>query len=357
MASCMIRKNLIHVILLGLAGWSSLTNTVLAQDYYVYVAAESDDEVALLRFDGTNLEVVKTIEVGTRPNEIEGPHGLNVSADGEFWYLSIAHGFPYGKVVKYKTGSDELVQEVEVGLFPATIAISEATGFLYVVNFNLHGRMTEESSVSVIETETMTEIERIPQGIMPHGSRMSPDGLMHYSASMMTGELVEIDAITLEVVRRLETGSDPEGPNPKPTWVTPHPTKPLAFVANNAANQIAVVDLEKWEVVDYYETSKGPYNLDITPDGKLLIVSYKGAASTGVWDLEKGEELALIPNSRTVTHGVAVTPDGRYAFVSAEGVGGEPGAVDVIDLSTKELVASVDVGKQAGGIIFWKMTE
>ena len=40
----------------------------------------------------------------------------------------------------------------------------------------------------------------------------------------------------------------------------------------------------------------------------------------------------------------------RYAFVTIEGVGAEPGAVDVIDLASRTKVASVDVGQQAGGI-------
>jgi DNA-binding beta-propeller fold protein YncE len=50
---------------------------------------------------------------------------------------------------------------------------------------------------------------------------------------------------------------------------------------------------------------------------------------------------------------VAVSPDGRYAFVSAEGIGGEPGALDVIDLQEGRRVASAAVGKQAGGVALW----
>jgi DNA-binding beta-propeller fold protein YncE len=51
---------------------------------------------------------------------------------------------------------------------------------------------------------------------------------------------------------------------------------------------------------------------------------------------------------------VAVSPDGRYAFVSIEGVGGEPGTVDVFDIVAYEKVASAEIGKQAGGIAVWK---
>jgi DNA-binding beta-propeller fold protein YncE len=49
-----------------------------------------------------------------------------------------------------------------------------------------------------------------------------------------------------------------------------------------------------------------------------------------------------------------VSSDDKYAFVTLEGVGSEPGTVDVIDLATLKRVASVDLGQQAGGIDFWK---
>ena len=50
-----------------------------------------------------------------------------------------------------------------------------------------------------------------------------------------------------------------------------------------------------------------------------------------------------------------MSPDGRYAFVSAEGVGAEPGKVDIFDLDGFERIAEVEVGQQAGGIAFWRM--
>jgi DNA-binding beta-propeller fold protein YncE len=51
-------------------------------------------------------------------------------------------------------------------------------------------------------------------------------------------------------------------------------------------------------------------------------------------------------------HGVVVSPDDRYAFVSVEGIGSEPGTVEVIDLKTLKTVATVDVPEQAAGIDF-----
>lgn len=67
-----------------------------------------------------------------------------------------------------------------------------------------------------------------------------------------------------------------------------------------------------------------------------------------------GQELARIPTKRKVVHGALVTPDNRYAFISVEGVGEEPGTVEVIDLDSLKTVATIDLPPQAAGLDFWK---
>ena len=129
------------------------------------------------------------------------------------------------------------------------------------------------------------------------------------------------------------------------------------YVANNGSDEIVEVDLEKWEIARRFKTEGAPYNLDITSDGRYLVASQKKSGTTGIFDLSTGEEIARIANNRKVTHGVVIAPDSRYAFVSVEGIGGEPGSVDVIDLQTMDRVATVEMGKQAGGIAFWKIDE
>ena len=78
-------------------------NDPVDKNYYVYVAAESDDAVHLVMFGPDGGKLVKTIGVGAFATEIEGPHGIRVSPDGKHWYVSVAHGLPYGSVFKYDT--------------------------------------------------------------------------------------------------------------------------------------------------------------------------------------------------------------------------------------------------------------
>ena len=351
----------------------------LGQNYYAYVASESEDTVSLIKFDGNEAVEAERIDVGFMFAEIEGPHGITVDPSGDFWYISLAHGNPFGTLVKYSTETNQAVARTTLGLFPASMEISTITGFLYCVNFNLHGSM-KPSNVSVVDPETMTEITKITTGSMPHGSRLSPDGLFQYSVAMMSGELFEIDALDLKVSRVLNlenkmmndkkmdgkmmnddkkenmmsSMSDMKHSMVKPTWVIPHPKQNIAYIAGNGSDEVIEVNLDKWEVSHRFKTGKGPYNLEITPNGKLLIGTIKSEGKTAIWNLENKEELAIIKNTTSVSHGIAISSDSKYAFVSVEGIGGEPGIVDVIDLDTYELVSSVKVGKQAGGIAFWK---
>jgi len=335
-------------------------NFCFSQQYSLYVASESDDTVSVLKFDGESIEETDRITVGIMPTEIEGPHGITIGPQGNYWYLSLAHGSPNGYLVKYSTGNNEPLSRLELGLFPATMQISPKTGLLYVVNFNLHGLM-KTSTVSVVDPEYMVEITKIKTGIMPHGSRISKDGKYHYSVAMMSGELFEIDAIDLSVNRILSLDNNNNLRNAmhhskiKPTWVTPHPTKDYVYIAGNGSDEILKVDLNKWEITDRVKTGKGPYNLEISPDGKYLLASIKNEGKTGVWMLNDLSFVKNIDNSGSVSHGIVISPDSKYAFVSLEGIGGDPGIVDVISLDKLKVVSSAKVGKQAGGIAFWKI--
>ena len=103
-------------------------------------------------------------------------------------------------------------------------------------------------------------------------------------------------------------------------------------------------------------TGGGVYNLAVTHDGRLLIGTNKRGKSVSIIDIASGRELARVPTTRRIPSGLAVSADDRYVFVTQEGVGSEPGAVDVLDLRSMTRVATIDVGQQAGGIDVWKIS-
>ena len=342
------------------------------RDYLVYVVSESADKIALVRFGPDGARVERQIDIGNMPVDIDGPHGIAISPDRRFYYVSIAHGRPFGSVWKFSASDDSLVAKTTLGHFPATLDITPDGAFLFVVNFNLHGDMVP-STVSVVSTQTMTEVARLKTCTMPHGSRLNSSGTKQYSACMMDNMLVEIDTRSLKVTRQFaltKTGDTTSGmkhtgghgmepPRPgdnscSPTWAEPSSDGSSVYVACNNSSEIVEVNTKDWQVVRRIAARAGVYNLDITHDGLRLIATNKRDQSVSVYDLKNGRELTRLPTKRKVLHGVVVSPDDRYAFVTVEGIGSEPGTVEVIDLTTLKTIATVDVGPTAAGIDFYK---
>ena len=344
--------------------------------YWVYVGAESADLIQRVRFGPGGAAVEKTIAVGQSPVEMEGPHGLQISRDGQWLHMTTGHGSPDGKYWRYALGPDTLASPgTFLGYFPASLDVTPDGLYAFVANFNLHGEMVP-SSISVVYTPTSTEVARTTTCTMPHGSRIDPTGTHQYSTCMMDDQLVEIDTRTFEVSRRFGVAKGNEGPiDPaatghahqhtpgqpmapatcSPTWAQPSADGRKIYVTCNKADEILEIDRDAWAITRRFPTGRGPYNLAVTPNGKLLVASLKQGGSVQVFDLAAGASVFLTKSSTTVTHGVVISPDSRYAFVSSEGVGAAPGKVDIYDLNALVRVASVDVGQQAGGIAFWKM--
>ncbi|MBI4545083.1 MAG: beta-propeller fold lactonase family protein [Gemmatimonadetes bacterium] len=359
--------------------------------YRVYVGAESSDQIHRVRFGPGGAVVEKTTPIGELPVEMEGPHGLAISPDGRYVYLSTGHGIPTGKVWKFAAGPDTLVgRPTQLGPFPATLDLTPDGLYAFVVNFNLHGDPVP-SSVSVIYTPDLTEAARTTTCAMPHGSRVNPQGTQQYSACMMDDQLVELDTRTFRVSRRFSVAHGAEAPlaaaaaaeggaahgaghragaaatvgtpgpmampNPScsPTWAQPSADGSRIYVACNKSDEILEISSGEWRLLRRFPAGRGPYNLAVTPDGRLLVATLKQGAAVQFFDLASGQSLGTTPTSIKVAHGVAVSPDSRYAFVSVEGIGGEPGRVDIYDVRSLRRVASADVGLQASGIAFWRM--
>ncbi len=336
-----------------------------ARDYLVYIVCESADSIVRVRFGPRGARVEHETHVGLLPTDINGPHGIAISPDRQFFYVSVAHGRPYGSVWKFRAGTDEALGFTPLGLFPATTDITPDGRFLFVVNANFHGDPVP-SAVSVVSTDPLAEVKRVPTCIMPHGSRLNPQGTRHYSACMMEDLLVEIDTRTFSVTRQFRLTAGREAPLTEaspaamasvtcvPTWAQPSSDGAAVYVACNKSNDIAVVDVATWRLVKRWPAGNGVYNLATTTDGRLIATNKRGQ-SVSVFDPTRGAELVRLPTKRKVVHGAVVSPDNRYAFITVEGIGTDPGTLEVIDLDALKTVATLDLPLQAAGIEFWKM--
>ena len=352
-----------------------LTSAAQAQSgdagYRVGVVSESGDIVTWLKPNGTGLTVDRVVPVGIMPSDIDGPHNITGSPDGKSYYVTIAHGTPYGSLWKLNYVGDSLLGRAQVELFPTTITVTPDGQFAFVANSDFHGDHPRVNVVSVVHTPTMTKITDIPACDMPHGVKVNHGGTRVYISCMHSDEILQLEVATLGISRRAKTGERhamaAAAPGPahhgpvappaagganecSPTFVSVSPDDKRLYIACNYGNSVQVWDAATLTKVKEIPVGKGAYNVEPSPDGKLVIVTNKKDQSVSLIDAARLTEIARISTSKKIVHGVAYSPDNRLAYISSESIGADPGAVDVIDLAAKKLVASVAVPGQPTGI-------
>jgi YVTN family beta-propeller protein len=343
--------------------------------YRVGVVSESGDIVTWFTPNGSGLTLDRVVPVGVMPSDIDGPHNITVSPDGKSYYVTIAHGTPYGSLWRLNAAGDSITGRAQVELFPTTISITPDGQFAFVANSDFHGDHPRTNVVSVVHTPTMTKITDVPACDMPHGVKVNHGGTRVYISCMHSDEILQLDVATFAISRRAKTGqghamaaapagSQHHGPAApaaaagsnecSPTFVSVSPDDKRLYVACNYGNSVQVWDAATMTKLKEIPVGKGAYNVEPSPDGKLVIVTNKKDQSISLIDAVRLTEIARIPTSKKIVHGVAYSPDRRFAYISSESIGADPGAVDVIDLAAKKVVASVAVPAQPTGITILK---
>lgn len=349
-----------------------IVNTAAAQSdgvaYRVAVVSESGDIATWLRPNGTGLTTDRVIPLGIMPSDIDGPHNITVAPDGKSYYITIAHGTPFGSLWKMDVAGDSLLGRAQVELFPTTISLTPDGQFAFVANSDFHGDHPRINLVSVVHTPSMTKITDIPACDMPHGVKVNHAGTRVYVSCMHSDEILQLDVATFAIARRAPTGEGHSmastgpahrGPAPpgslgakecSPTFISVSPDDRRLYVACNYGNSLQVWDATTFRQVREIPVGTGAYNVEPSPDGKLVIVSNKKDQSVSLVDAARLTEIARIPTSKKIVHGIAYSPDSRLAYISCESIGADPGAIDVIDLAAKKRVASVAIPGQPTGI-------
>jgi DNA-binding beta-propeller fold protein YncE len=317
--------------------------------YVLFVGLESEDAVAIV--DPGSGEVIRKIPVGVSTEDIEGVHALTLSPDGRYYYLSIAHGWPYGSIWKMTTAGDSLVARTNVGLFPATTAITPDGMWLFVANYNLHGD-PQTDTVSVVHTPTMTEVKQIQVCTKPHGLVASHDGSAVYASCTRDNVLKKISVATLSVVDSTNTLTDEDRAAEKvcyPAGLALSKDDRKLYVACHKHGEIRVMATDALGTfTGAIPVGDGPYLIKVDPAGQRLYVPNRNDQSYSVIDLASETTIATKPSSATHPHTFAFGPDGTV-FLSMESHAVVPGAIDVIDPETLATIRSIPVGLQATG--------
>lgn len=124
------------------------------------------------------------------------------------------------------------------------------------------------------------------------------------------------------------------------------------YCANVYDNSVSVIDTAtnavKVTVTD--KTILGPFTMALTPDGKSLYITNYGNPlypdridnnTVTVIDTATNTVTKAIPGVGSAPAGIAITPNGRYAYVTSYK---SPGTVSVVDIAAGTVVQTLNVG-------------
>jgi YVTN family beta-propeller protein len=194
-----------------------------------------------------------------------------------------------GSVLVLDSATLETKITITVGDEPAEVTFSLDGSHAFVAN-------TGSDTVSVIDVASKTVVDTITVGDTPVGAWPGSDGVM-YVDNEAGKSLTAIDATTLDVVRTYDLGFTP------------------AMAAVSPAGDLWVTDTDGGRVVIY-----------ATADATVL-----GEVATGAG-----------------AHAIAFSDDGQTAYVTNQ----LASTVSVIDVASRSVTATIEVGAKPNGIVF-----
>src|SRR6266545_6755444 len=183
-----------------------------------------------------------------------------------------------------------------------------------------------------------------PVGARPEGVALGPDGRRVFVANRADGTVSMID---LRVNLTLATTAADVFSTAPVQGIAPSPDGRRIYVAAGEAG-VVVLDTALDVVVDAISVAAGdgthpnPQGIAISPDGRTLYVADdRDGGAVSVVDLATREVVASLGRGPgTAPKGVAASPDGKRAYLAFRGAE----VVDVFDVEANATVAAIPVG-------------
>lgn len=329
----------------------------------VYVCNQDDATVSLID-SGTN-EVIETVDLkqlGFGPNA--KPHHVVVEPDGSYWYVSL---IGENRVVKLDR-SNRVVGVAEFDV-PGMLALHPTDDVLLV------GRsmtaVNPPERIGVIARSTM-QVEELPVLFpRPHAIALNTTADVGYTASLAVNQLAAVNYGD-EHVNLVPVPGQPAAL----MQFALSPDQRTLVITGEVSGELFVFDVSdpmRPQLVDRIDAGVQPFDPIFTKDGRWVYFGNKLADRVSVVDMNRRSVAKTIEHEGIrQPHGVAISPDGRYVYVSNNNLGaeahrmmsadhaahagaqaqGEPGlgTVVVIDTATQQVVDVITVGRNASGI-------
>ncbi|MGB3762202.1 MAG: YncE family protein, partial [Ornithinimicrobium sp.] len=234
----------------------------------------------------TTHELVETLDdsLDLADYDLPGHPGISQGApveaawtdDGRYAYVSqyTMYGEGFGKTgfddctpadgvgasLLYRFDAEELAwdQVIEVGAVPKFVDITPDQSRILVSNWC-------DSTLSVVDRESATQVEVIPIAAAPRGIEVMPDNRTAYVAAMYADKLFKVDLDTGDSEVMMETGR-------KPRHLNLSHDGDYLYMAVSGADTIYKIDTATEEIVDQVVSGREPRSMSLSSDGTALYV-------------------------------------------------------------------------------------
>lgn len=319
----------------------------------VYVANQDHATVSVV--DIATSAVVATVDFQKLGfSATARPHHTQVEPDGSFWYVTLIGA---GRVLKLDR-ENRIVGSVSTEV-PGLMTLDPGADRMVVARSM--SAVNPPARVVVIRRSDMTVIDEYDSFFpRPHALVMHPRGRYVYFGSLGVNQLasLDLDSGELQLV-------DVAGPAHTLTAFSVSPDGRWLLATGETSNQLLVFDLAdqaKPRFVRGVPMEAGPFESIFTWDGSMVAVTNLRANLVSLLDPQSWQVSAVLRDpSFMQPHGLALSPDGRFLYVSSRHQSGgahdhegmnatATGTLTVVCIPTGKVATVIPVGNYAAGI-------
>jgi YVTN family beta-propeller protein len=314
-------------VLISVVAWGAESSAV--PDFKLYVGNSRGDDISVI--DMASLKVTGDIKAGERV------HGVCLQADGKRLFVTVETDHTLRII---DTATQQTIGTVKVTGRPNQCAATPDGKYVAVP-------IRDGDSVDVIDVSQQKIVKTLPIK-EPHNALNTGSNRYIYVSSMGSHEIDLIDLEKMDFAAHIPAGGRP---------------RPYTVSSDGKTMYVAVADLHGFVIVDIpgqkvtarveipaehaslkklqYETQDTlTHGLALTPDGKELWVSSLKDDAMYIYDV-KAKKITGRVNTGEGPNWIVFTPDGKYACIS----NAETDDVSIIDAKTRREVTRVKVGK------------
>lgn len=192
-----------------------------------------------------------------------------------------------------------------LGQDPAT---GEVDRRLYVASLG-------DDSISVIDTSSFALIKTVAVGNTPDSPAVTPDGKSIWVTNYGEGEettLSLVDGVSLSEIFTMTIGIYPHG-----IKFDPASNGERLYVSVEGSDDVAVIDTIQRTIVTRYAAGNKPHGLGLSPDGAMLWTGDLLSRTSTVIDAQSGALIGTLDTGTTSNpHLIVFAPDGSRAYIT-----------------------------------------